>query len=370
MKPPESTLNLPGIGAILLPREFAVFTGPVDKVERRGTGESPQAIHARLVEGAAAVLTGSYPYADGIYRYCQRFERELADPSETAQIAGLGRKSAAFAELRRRKLHRLLFLARGDELVEMSNPPDTTGLQEWLEEPTGDKLFLIPIRRLQRILTDMRRAAEGIPIPALGGTITILPHVYVPADASVPGMFADYSELMKNRRVLDMGAGTGVLAILAAKLGAKQVVATDSNPRAVANARLNAKRLGVESIVDVRGPADLFDSVPGERFDIVLFNAPWIQGEPLTIYDTANYDPGYRVIDAFFRAVSIHLAPDGVILLQYSDISRRETGGSITHLHSLLAGNGFRVAASRNILRISRVSGSRERVYIFEIRKA
>jgi len=332
--------------------------------------ESPRALHTRLAADAAIVLTGPYAYVDGVFRYCQRFERELI-PSETfAHITERGPRQAAFTQARRRKLHRLLLRAKGADLLEVADPPDTSGLQEWLQQPTGDRTFLIPVRRLQRILTDMRRARDGIDIEGLGGTITILPHVYVPADQSVPAMFTAYEHLIAGQRVLDLGTGTGVLALLAARLGAASVVATDNNPRAVENARLNAARLALEDTVDVRGPADLFDAVRGEMFDVILFNAPWIQGEPQTLYDTANYDPGYRVLDGFLRAASDHLAPGGAVLLQYSNVSQRQGGGSIDHLEATLAANDLRIVSRRSRARLSRVLGGRERVFLFEIRRA
>ncbi len=203
----------------------------------------------------------------------------------------------------------------------------------------------------------------------LDGVITILPHVYVPADQSVPAMFRECRHLMEGKRVLDMGTGTGVLALLAARLGAAKVLATDSNPNAVANARLNVERLNLADIVEVRGPADLFDSVQGETFHLILFNAPWIQGEPQTLYDTANYDPGYRVLDAFLKGATTHLAQDGAILLQSSDVSQRKGEDSMTHLKETIAANGLRIAGERSIARVGRVLGARERVFLFEIRR-
>jgi methylase of polypeptide subunit release factors len=336
-------------------------------VEVHDARESPGALHARLAAGAGIVLCGPYDYVNAIFSYCKHYERGLVARTEVIHAADRAQRSAAFAAVRRRKLHRLLLVARGDCLIDVQDSPDTTGLQEWLEEPTGDGAFLIPLRRLQRILTDMRRAREGIAITGLEGTITICPHVYVPSDRSVPAMFAEYGDRFAGKRVLDMGTGTGVLALLAAQLGAAELVATDSNPMAVENARINARRLGLADTIQVRGPADLFASVEGETFDVILFNAPWVQGEPRTLYDTAIYDPGYRVIDGFMREVSNHLVPGGVVLLQYSDISQRKGENSMTHLDALVAASGLRVIASHEIRRVSRVLGAREHVFLFEI---
>lgn len=68
------------------------------------------------------------------------------------------------------------------------------------------------------------------------------------------------------RSVLDMGCGTGVLAILAARMGARRVVAVDNDPLATEASEHNARRN--EASVEVR----LDDTVPAERFDIILAN--------------------------------------------------------------------------------------------------
>lgn len=362
-------VDVPGRGSYILPHEFAIFTGDTGSIEVHDARESPQELQKRLAEGAAMVLTGPYAYINGIYRYCKHFERRLVKSEEFAHIADRIQRSAAFTAERRRRIHRLLLVGRGDSLMDVQNPPDTAGLQEWLEEPTGDREFLIPLRRLQRIMTDMQRAREGIFMDILGGAITILPHVYVPSDQSVPAMFVEYRHLMEGRSVLDVGAGTGVLALLAARLGASKVIGIDSNPYAVENARINVERLGMTRIVEIRGPADLFDSVQGETFDTILFNAPWIQGEPQTLYDTANYDPGYRVLDCFLQSAPEYLASGGAILLQYSNISQRKGEDSIIHLEKAVKMNGLRIVGKRSIARVSRVLGAQESVFLFEIRK-
>jgi len=71
------------------------------------------------------------------------------------------------------------------------------------------------------------------------------------------------------KNVLDMGCGTGILAILAAKLGATQVLAIDNDPVCVASVAENKKLNDVEHIEARCGTADL---ISGMQFDIILAN--------------------------------------------------------------------------------------------------
>ncbi|MDO6434707.1 50S ribosomal protein L11 methyltransferase [Flavitalea sp. BT771] len=68
--------------------------------------------------------------------------------------------------------------------------------------------------------------------------------------------------------VLDFGTGTGVLAILAEKLGAGRVIAIDHDPWSIENARENM----VENHVS-RVSVEKLDTLPGEPgFDVILAN--------------------------------------------------------------------------------------------------
>jgi ribosomal protein L11 methyltransferase len=72
-----------------------------------------------------------------------------------------------------------------------------------------------------------------------------------------------------NKNILDMGYGTGILAILARKLGSLQVTAIDNDPNAVENAILNCRVNNAADIQVVEGDA----STPGDqKFDIILAN--------------------------------------------------------------------------------------------------
>jgi ribosomal protein L11 methyltransferase len=72
------------------------------------------------------------------------------------------------------------------------------------------------------------------------------------------------------RKVLDIGTGTGILAIAAAKLGAREILAIDHNELAAETARRNVLLNRVEDRVKVtRGEAETFE---GKRADMVLAN--------------------------------------------------------------------------------------------------
>ena len=95
--------------------------------------------------------------------------------------------------------------------------------------------------------------------------------------------------------VFDIGTGSGVLAIVAAKLGAKRVEAVDFDPVAVRVARENVRQNGAEDVVRT-GQSDLLKSVEGEA-DLIIANI---------IAD---------IIVRLFGEVEAHLAPDGTMLL-------------------------------------------------------
>jgi release factor glutamine methyltransferase len=128
--------------------------------------------------------------------------------------------------------------------------------------------------------------------------------------------------------VLDLGTGSGHLAIVAALAGAS-VVAVDVSRRAVLSARLNALLNGVH-VTALRG--DLFAPVAGRRFDVIVSNPPYLPhpDRELPRRGLARaVDSGPRgraFLDRICAEAGDHLTPGGVLLLVHSSVcGERET---------------------------------------------
>jgi HemK-related putative methylase len=115
-------------------------------------------------------------------------------------------------------------------------------------------------------------------------------------------------------RVLDLGTGSGIGAIFAARWAA-QVIAVDINPEAVRCARINALLNRLETKIEVRH-GNLFAPVAGERFDLVLFNPPYYPGQPHDAFDWAWRSDD--ICDRFTAGLPAALAPDGRALVLLS----------------------------------------------------
>ncbi|MEM6365918.1 MAG: 50S ribosomal protein L11 methyltransferase [Planctomycetota bacterium] len=129
-------------------------------------------------------------------------------------------------------------------------------------------------------------------------------------------------EIANGRSVLEIGTGTGLLSLLCLRHGATSVVATDINPAAAANARYNAAALQVDENLEVRlvrpeSPGAFAVVDDSERFDLIISNPPWEDGEISQPADHAFYDPGFALMDSILADLPTFLNPGGRCLLAY-----------------------------------------------------
>jgi len=172
-----------------------------------------------------------------------------------------------------------------------------------------------------------------------GFELQILPSVFHPKYSGSSVIFARFiSKLALNgKTLLEMGCGSGIVALCAARAGAL-VVAVDINPDAVECTRRNAERAGLR--LDVR-QSDVYDRVP-ERFDVIAWNPPFFPGTPKDPAGAAFYaGDHYQALDKFAAGARAHLNPGGRIYTILSSDADLEALKGLFERHALT----WRVAA-------------------------
>lgn len=192
--------------------------------------------------------------------------------------------------------------------------------------------------------------------------LIVLPEVFNPvlfrSGAFMANTLAEGPNLAGSS-VLDMGTGSGVGAVFAARRGAR-VTAVDINPDAVRNTRLNALLNDLDDKIDVF-EGDLFAPVSGQRFDMILFNPPFYRGSPANKLDYAWRSQD--VFERFSADLASYLNPNGRAWITLS------SDGDGDQLLSLLEQVGFRLklVARKNLINeiltiheVKQMSGNKE----------
>ncbi len=119
---------------------------------------------------------------------------------------------------------------------------------------------------------------------------------------------------LSGRRTLDVGTGTGILALAAARAGAANVIALDINPHAARTAADNAQTNGLGDRVTALCSNLLSALAPRPLFGVILSNPPYFPGEPRDLADRAwHAGLDYRHLASLFDEARDRLAPGGRI---------------------------------------------------------
>ena len=154
---------------------------------------------------------------------------------------------------------------------------------------------------IQEILSAISRPSEG---------------VYAPSDDTFLMIDALSTVSLRDKEVLDLGTGSGVLGLLCAQRGAHVTVA-DIEDSVLGTLRIAARRLNL-SIAAVR--SDIFSGVAA-RFDVVLFNPPYLPSDEIQDPAVDGGNRGRRLIDRFLGDLPLHLKKGGVALLLVSSLN-------------------------------------------------
>jgi release factor glutamine methyltransferase len=172
-----------------------------------------------------------------------------------------------------------------------------------------------------------------------GISLVVLPDVFHPGLFFSSELLAEVlrREPLAGKSVLEVGTGSGFLALAAARL-AERTVGVDINPEAVRALRINALLNHLEDKVEAR-QGDLFAPVAGERFDVIVFNPPYFAGEAKDLWEYSWRDVN-QVRARFVAQAANFLRPGGRLLVSDSDVA-------VDRLEQSLDAAGFRVTPLR-----------------------
>jgi hypothetical protein len=180
--------------------------------------------------------------------------------------------------------------------------------------------FALPFDHVHRLQRAWHWYRKGIHLSVLGHNLHPFYGTYVPKRVSHLTLFATWLSQYQGSRVqaVDVGTGCGVLALLLAKAGFERVLATDCNPNAIESVSHELRRLQPAPPIELFH-GDLLGDDPGP-VDLIVFNPPWLQGRIENLLDRAlYYEDG--LFQRFFDQADSHLAPDGRVVLIFSNLT-------------------------------------------------
>ncbi|MFE4588121.1 methyltransferase [Streptomyces laurentii] len=272
-------------------------------------------------EGTALLWRGDFPHARQLLRaMARRVDRKPPRPGDSpAESFALHRRARGH---RARVLGRLLVLLEDDHSLALRRAPDVRrACTEAYGAPRGP--LAVSLTELLGVIGAGQWREKGVPVPALGARVH--PHYgvfspvrgeYVDLVARTP-LPAPVGHDAGRRTAFDLGTGTGVLALVLARRGLGRVVATDINPRALACARENVRRLRFADRVDVVD-SGLF---PEGRAHLVVCNPPWLPARPTSAVEQGVYDPDSAMLRGFLNGLASRLEPGGEGWLVLSDLA-------------------------------------------------
>lgn len=187
-----------------------------------------------------------------------------------------------------------------------------------------------------------RRTAERLPLPYLtkraffaGLELFVDRRVLVPRSpfaGLVQERFAPWIDPNRVRRILDIGTGSGAIALACARAFPRaRVDAADISAAALAVCRINVGKMRLKSRVEVVR-SDHFAGVGGRRYDIIVSNPPYVGSRELRLLPPeyrhepqlglAAGDDGLDSVRIILAGARAHLRSGGILAVEVGNTEK------------------------------------------------
>ena len=347
------------IGELYIPEECreAVFARGSVKLFTNQELEQFSRIFTHIQRGGVAIVEGEWEQIINVMDYVNRHRRELSttgsEHGRKGQAKGKARHQRnAPKQKREAAIAKLMCWADKDGSLQVSPTPELSYLLELIGEPSNaneDCPFLVPVVTVQSIQSALE---ETYPIDALGVSLVASKNVLAPRSQETVACFQEAMQSLQNVDlpnkpvIAEVGCGSGCLTLLAhQEFGENAVIyASDILPEAIATTRINVQHLLPHSKnreaenIHVMPAGDLFEPFTFKKFDVVIFNAPWVVARVRNRSELAIHDEKQQTLRRFFEQVPNYLRPDGTLLLGYADASGPK---AISNLETIITESGF-----------------------------
>lgn len=263
---------------------------------------------ARLCEGRSLIVTDRFKTGLDIL---QALRVQLKDPGESADYVTKRTFREAF-----QSTSKLLLVPVVGRKVALPDAPRAGFLAELYPDHAD---FALPVEDARVLSSAWEWYEQGVHFPVLGFRVHPFYGTYIPARMEHLELFGTWLAKYTGarNRAIDVGTGSGVLALQMAKAGFKQVIATDINPNAIESVARQLRRLPVASPIELEH-ADQFGKDRGP-LDLIVSNPPWMKGEVGRTLDLAMYfQDGF--FERFYDQSLQRLAPGGRVVFVFSNI--------------------------------------------------
>jgi methylase of polypeptide subunit release factors len=265
------------------------------------------------------MLAGKYVLVEEFYsnglQVLSELKRNLQTRYKEKSFQGQRDYRSAFREAS----HRLLLKVKDNKLV-VKKCPEIGWLQSLYPETSE---FYISFPEVQGLNSSWQWYQKGISIDVLKLSLHPFYGTYFPTRFEHLVLFDKWLKTYKGARqkAIDIGVGSGVLSFQLIKNGFQSVFASDSNKNAIIGVSQESVRMGFDNNI-ILSFGDLFTDCDFLA-DLIVFNPPWLiakhkleEGIDKAIYYEKDLFP------RFFEQAKKHLAPEGKLVLLFSNLAQ------------------------------------------------